>query len=91
MEPHIIYPVEMDDYAWWETEQKGWIEVTVRWASGEQAVSFYDATRLLQSVGEGLAHRGYFTERIVVVPKVTKEALESVVATMAQYDFIEIS
>ncbi|MDI6102072.1 hypothetical protein QLQ12_25975 [Actinoplanes sp. NEAU-A12] len=90
MEPYIIYPVDMDDYAWWETEQKGWIEVTVRWASGQRAVSFYDATRLLQSVDDGLAHRGYFTERLVVVPKVTKEALESVVATMAEHDFIEM-
>lgn len=91
MEPHIIYPIDMDDYAWWETEQKGWIEVTVRWAAGERSITFYDATRLSQSVRDGLAHRGYFAERIVVVPSVTRNALESAVTNMAEHDFVEMS
>jgi hypothetical protein len=86
----IIYPIDMDDYAWWETEQKGWIEVTVRWVSGERVVTFYDPTRLLQSVNVDLASHGYFAERIVVVPSVTRDALESAVATIAAHDFIEI-
>jgi hypothetical protein len=88
---HIVYPVEMDEYAWWETERKGWIEVTVRWASGERAITFYDPTRLLQSVSAELARHSYFAERIVVVPSVTRSALESAVSAMALQDFIEIS
>jgi hypothetical protein len=87
----IIYPIDRDDYAWWETEQKGWIEVTVRWASGERMVTFYDPTRLLQSVNADLAGRGYFAERVVVVPSVTREAVESAMAAIAEHDFIEMS
>jgi hypothetical protein len=88
MDPQIIYPIDMDEYAWWETEQKGWIEVTVRWPSGEQVVTFYDPTRLLQTVNDDLSGRGYFAERIVVVSSVTRDALESVVTAMARHDFI---
>ena len=90
MDPQIVYPIDMDDYAWWEVEQKGWIEVTVRWASAERVVTFYDPTRLLQSVDVDLKRRSYFAGRIVVVPAVTRSALESAVTAMARLDFIEM-
>jgi hypothetical protein len=35
-----------------------------------------------------IAHRGYFAERIVVVPNVTKDVLESTVSAMAEHGFI---
>jgi hypothetical protein len=90
MDPQIVYPIDMDDYAWWEIEQKGWIEVTVRWASGERLVTFYDPKRLLQSVEGDLRRRSYFAGWIVVVPAVTRNALESAVTAMARHDFIEM-
>lgn len=91
MDPQIIYPIDMDDHAWWETEQKGWIEVTVRWASGERVVTFYDPARLLHSVDVELARQGYFAERIVVVSAVTRDAVESAVTAMARSDFAEMA
>jgi len=88
MEHEIIYPCEMDDYAWFETESKGWIEVTIRWASGERAIVFYDPIRLAQSVQAGLERDTYFAERIIVVPNVTEAVLVSTVAALAHHDFI---
>lgn len=90
MGPQIIYLIDMDDCAWWETERKGWIEVTLRWTSGERVVTFYDPTRLLQSVNVDLPRRGHFIERVVVVPSLTRDALESAVTAMARHDFIEM-
>src|SRR4051812_40267143 len=45
-----------------DTESKGWIEVTVRWAGGQRAITFYDPTRLSQSVQDMLTNAGYFAE-----------------------------
>lgn len=53
----------MDDHDWAMTETKGWIEVTVRWAGGEHAVTFYDPIRLAQTVQTVLTQSGFFAER----------------------------
>jgi hypothetical protein len=87
----VIYPDAMDDDDWAMTETKGWIDVTVRWTGGEQAVTFYDPTRLAQTVQTAVAQPGYFAERaLVVVPKPTKDAVESTVAIIAHNDFVDV-
>jgi hypothetical protein len=81
----------MDEYDWAMTEAKGWIEVTVRWAGGEKVITFYEPTRLAQEMRRALAERGYFAEQAsVVVPTLTKEAIEAVVELMARHDFVDI-
>jgi hypothetical protein len=87
LDPEVVYPVEMDDYQWWETESKGWLAVTVRWDGGEQEMTFYDPVRLSQSMNVDLARQGYFAERIIVVPKLTREAVESSARAIAERGF----
>jgi hypothetical protein len=87
----VVYPLAMDDFDWAMTEAKGWIEVTVHWTGGDRTVTFYDPVRLAQEVQSALAGPGYFTERTsVVVPTLSKEAIEAVVALLAQRDFADI-
>jgi hypothetical protein len=59
---HVIYPDAMGDDDWAMTETKGWIDLTVRWAGGEQSRTFYDPPRLAQTVQTALAQPGYFAE-----------------------------
>jgi hypothetical protein len=87
----VIYPSSMDDYDWYMTESKGWIEVTVQWATRRKTITFYDPTRLAQEVQSAVTRSGYFAESaVVVLPAVTKEAIEAVVAQMAQRRFADI-
>lgn len=89
MDPEVIYPVDMGEYEWWETESKGWLEVTVRWHTAERAITFYDPVRLSQSMNVDLARQGYFAERIIVVPTLTREAVESAVRAIGEQGFTE--
>ena len=87
----VIYPHTMDDYDWYMTESKGWIEVTVQWAARRKTITFYDPTRLAQEVQSAAARSGYFAESaVVVLPAVTKEAIEAAIAQMAQRRFADI-
>jgi hypothetical protein len=82
----------MDDYDWAVTRDKDWIEVTVRWAEGEKTITFYDPYRLAQEIQSATAQLGYFAEpAVVVVPDLTKDAIEAVVAIMAGRDFVDVS
>jgi hypothetical protein len=89
LDPEVIYPVDMGEYEWWETESKGWLEVTVRWDAAERAITFYDPVRLSQSMNVDLARQGYFAERIIVVSRLTREAVESAVRAIGQQGFTE--
>jgi hypothetical protein len=81
----VVYPASMDDYDWAMTEAKGWIEIAIRSAEGEKAITFYDPVRLAQEVANAMTGPGYFAESaVVVVPAVTREAIEAVVARMAR-------
>jgi hypothetical protein len=77
----------MDEYDWWEAESKGWLAVTVRWDAGQWAITFYDPVRLSQSMNVDLARQGYFAEQIIVVPRITREAVESAARAIAQCGF----
>ncbi|WP_444947609.1 hypothetical protein [Micromonospora ureilytica] len=87
----IVYPDAMDESDWSMTESTGWIEITVHWAGSKKAITFYDPTRLSQEVQSALAESGYFVERAaVIVPTLSKEAIEAVVALMALRHFVDI-
>jgi hypothetical protein len=75
----VIYPGPLDEYDWFLIDQKGWLEVTLRHDGRSRAVTFYDAARLAQTVEGDVRGRGYFVEQaLVVLPKLTREAIESV-------------
>ncbi|GAA2909249.1 hypothetical protein Acy02nite_88740 [Actinoplanes cyaneus] len=87
----VIYPASMDDYDWAMTETKGWIEITVQWDARRKTITFYDPTRLAQEVQSAATRSGYFAESaVVVLPAVTKEAIEAAIAQMAQRHFADI-
>ena len=86
--PQIIYPAEMTDFDWAMTASKGWIEVTVRYGGRSARLSFYDPARLAQATQDELARTGYFAERgLVVVPAVTRAAIETTVGALTQRGF----
>jgi hypothetical protein len=87
----VVYPALMDDHDWAMTEAKGWIEIAVRSIEGEKAITFYDPVRLAQQVADAMTGSGYFAEStVVVVPTVTREAIEAVIARMAESGFADI-
>lgn len=91
-EVQIVYPDMMDDYDWAVTRDKGWIEVAVRWVEGEKTITFYDPNRLALEVQRATAQLGYFAEpAVVVVPDLTKDAIEAAVTIMAGRDFVDVS
>ena len=57
----------------------------------ERAITFYDPVRLSQSMNVDLACQGYFAERIIVVPRLTREAAEAAVRAIGQHGFTELS
>lgn len=72
----LVLPENFDDYAW-EVESKGvfW-DVHLRYRGREYPLTFYDPQRLAQDVADQLEEGPLFFERnIVVVRKVTREAM----------------
>ena len=91
MKYHIEWPVAMDEHDWVMQEVKGWIEITVVWEDGKRGLTFYDPVSLMQSVETELGTHGVFAEgSLVVVPRVTLEAVESAVARFAGREFVDI-
>jgi hypothetical protein len=91
-ETQIDYPHAMDAYDWAIAETKGWIEVTVRWEHGQRVITFYDPTRLAQEVAGAISRAGYFADGVqVVVPTLTRDAIEAAVAAIARRGFMDIS
>jgi hypothetical protein len=84
LEMQAVYPAWMDDYEWAMTEAKGWIELTVRSPQGEKTITFYDPVRLAREVQDAMTGPGYFTESaIVVIPAVTRKAIEAAMTQIA--------
>ncbi|NUP51214.1 MAG: hypothetical protein HOW97_28460 [Catenulispora sp.] len=91
MDYRIAFPEGMDDGDWAVQEAKGWVDVTVCWDGEERLLSFYDQTRLMQTIGHEMARTGYFAERsLVVVSAVTPENIEAAVAALAARGFVDI-
>lgn len=70
-------PADFADYAW-EVIAKGYYPAARMTVSGKQyRLNFYDAVRLNQEILSELEHGGVFFEpNLVVVPSVTREAME---------------
>ncbi|MFI0968393.1 hypothetical protein ACH4S8_44745 [Streptomyces sp. NPDC021080] len=80
----------MDDYDWAIQEAKGWLDVTVTWDGDAQVVEVYDPVRLAQSVTSETARLGHFkARRLLVVPSVTRENIESAVSAIADEGFFD--
>ncbi|WP_157597301.1 hypothetical protein [Streptacidiphilus rugosus] len=80
----------MDEYDWAVQEAKGWLNVTVAWDGGRQVVEVYDPVRLAQAVADETARLGLFTaRRLLVVPSVTRENIESAISAIAGKDFFD--
>lgn len=75
--PMLVLPEDFDDYAW-EVEAKGvfW-EVRLRYDGLEYPLTFYEPVRLAQDISDQLkASPVFFEQNLMVVPKVTREAME---------------
>ncbi|MFD8982439.1 hypothetical protein [Streptomyces sp. NPDC059564] len=80
----------MDEYDWAIPEAKGWLEVTVEWDGDRQVVDVYDPVRLTQSVTSETARLGRFkARRLLVVPSVTRENIESAISAIADEGFFD--
>lgn len=79
----IIWPDDFDKVAWL-IESKGWLQgIEVRLGEQSTELTFYDKVRLAQDIEDDLSSQGYFLERnVVVIDRVTKEAIEKVVARL---------
>lgn len=80
----------MDESDWAMQEIKGWIDVTVVGDGVRWDVEVYDPVRLAQSVGELMNHDAYVAvKRLLVVPRVTPENIESAVSELADKRFFD--
>jgi hypothetical protein len=83
--PLLVLPEDFDDYAW-EVESKGvfW-DVLMRYGGREYRLTFYEPQRLAQDVADQLEESPLFFERnLVVVRKVTREAMELAVQELVR-------
>jgi hypothetical protein len=83
-------PEDFEDYAW-EVESKGvfW-DVLLRYGRREYSLTFYEPRRLVQDVTDQLKIEPiFFMENLVVVPKVTREAMEVAVRELVRKKTID--
>ncbi len=81
----IVWPDELDDFDWSMVESKGWLSgVKIKVGADTIEPLFYDKARLLQDVEAELELSGYFAEpAIIVLERVTQQAIEQVIERMA--------
>ena len=78
----------LDDVPWSETEARGYLPVTVSDGRREVDLVFYDPTRLAQDVEAEIDPSGQFTSPpVVVLPSVTRPAIEAAAHALAAADF----
>src|SRR5438067_1813400 len=83
--PLLVLPEDFDDYAW-DVESKGvfW-DVRMRYGGREYQLTFYEPQRLIQDMADQLEESPLFFERnLVVVRKVTREAMELAVEELVR-------
>jgi len=88
----IIYPDGLDEYDFFDIEQKGWLDgVKVAWMEREITLSIFDGGRLAQIVHDDTARLGYFASKsVLVVRSVNRTEIESAIQRMAERDFVDI-
>ena len=81
----LRFPPDFDDYGW-EVESKGWFDgADVVWEGAVIRVSFYDPVRLAEEIDEEIgASRTPAFRNLIVVPAVTREAMERAVRALVE-------
>lgn len=75
MNPELVLPPDFDEYAW-EVEAKGYCPASASVGERSVEVTFYDPTRLAQTIADDLtAGRSFAEHRLFVVPRVTRDAM----------------
>jgi hypothetical protein len=84
MEYTIIWPPKFEDIAWL-IESKGWMDGVEIIVDGKSIHPvFYDPTRPAQDIEMEMANNGFFVEKnLIILPRVTQEAIEKFVALLA--------
>lgn len=79
----LVVPEDFDGYAW-EVEAKGvfW-DATIKGGGPQFSVTFYDASRLAQDIAaEIAAGRPFIVQRLIVVKRITREAMVQAVESI---------
>jgi hypothetical protein len=92
MSYRIVYPDGLDEYDYFEIEQKGWLDgVKVVRNEEEITLSIFDAERLAQVVRDDTARLGYFVSKLtLVVRSVNRTEIDLAIRRMAERDFIDV-
>lgn len=89
----ILFPEDYDELAAFEHSKKGYLrDVVVRLESaGDYILYFIDPVRLQQDLeSEVESGRSYLSEpNMIVIPEVTREAIETTVASLVEEGFFE--
>lgn len=92
MEYQVTFPDGLDEFEWFEIENRGWLE-GVRISSNDDmyTVSFFDEIRLPQIVAADIERLGFFSARnLVVVQRVARDEICSVVSAIADRGFVDL-
>ncbi|MFD9060765.1 hypothetical protein ACFVZ3_04500 [Kitasatospora purpeofusca] len=92
MEYQVALPAGLDEFDWFEIENKGWLDgVRVSWSGNSCAVSFFDEIRLPQAIAVDIERLGYFSARnVVVVRRVTRDEINRTMSAMADRGFADL-
>lgn len=90
---NIEYPINWDDLDGLERPAKGWLTgVIVTLSSGAQIeLTFYDPVRLAQDLEEEIriGKKGIIEKNLIVVPEVTREAIEAAISQAEKERFFD--
>jgi hypothetical protein len=82
----------LDEVPWGETEARGYLPATLSDGRREIDVVFYDPTRLAQDIEAEVRSRARFASPpIVVVPSVTRSAVEEAAQALADQGFSAVT
>jgi hypothetical protein len=86
----LKWPDNFNDYSW-EIEYKGWFEGLEIVVDGKTLrPAFYDPVRLSQEIAGEISSAGFFCEPfLIIIQRVTRETIESVVADLAKSGELE--
>jgi hypothetical protein len=89
----LTFPAWYDDFAEFEQESKGFLEgVSLSHHDKTYILNFYDQSRLQQDIDEAIADRGcWIYSNLVVVPTVTRSAMEEVVNGLSESDLKQLT
>lgn len=93
MSYQVSFPGNFDDYEWAEIEAKGWLDGVRIVRDGDTfTLAIFDEVRLPQAIRVDVERLGYFAaNRLLVVPRVTREGIEIAIEKMAEREFQDLS